>query len=54
MSLASAAKRIPRVKDGSRSERETRYDEQGNREPGIQSREYDAEGNLVPEQGQCD
>jgi hypothetical protein len=41
-------------KDGSRTEEETRYDEQGHGEPGTFKREYDADGNLVSEQGPGD
>ena len=35
--------------DGSRKERETRYDEEGNRKPGTAIREYDAQGILTSE-----
>ena len=43
--------RVRHQKDGSRTEEETRYDEQGNREPGMIRREYDTDGNLISEQG---
>jgi hypothetical protein len=46
--------RIRHQKDGSRTEEEMRYDEQGNREPGTIRREYDTDGNLVSEQGPGD